>query len=146
MTRAQFAVMIANYTGVNLSDYTSVSLPFNDAAQISDWAISQIKAMYKLGIIAGRQSDDGVYFDSNALFNTCRSRRNNFAYYAGGSAKANLAFSDAAQIPDWAKDGMAVLTGVGALGGYSDNTVLPQKNITRAECAKLFVFCLLKNE
>ena len=67
MTRAQFAVMIANYTGVNLSDYTSVSLPFNDAAQISDWAISQIKAMYKLGIIAGRQSDDGVYFDSNAL-------------------------------------------------------------------------------
>lgn len=137
MTRAQFAVMIANYTGVNLSDYTSVSLPFNDAAQISDWAISQIKAMYKLGIIAGRQSDDGVYFDSNALLTRAEAAAIISRIMPEGLQKANLAFSDAAQIPDWAKDGMAVLTGVGALGGYSDNTVLPQKNITRAECAKL---------
>ncbi|MBQ2754547.1 MAG: S-layer homology domain-containing protein [Clostridia bacterium] len=137
MTRAQFAVMISNYLKIDLSSYENVELPFADAESIPQWAINQVKAMYKEGIISGRQNGDTVVFDSNALLTRAEAAVMLSRILPEGLKKASVDFSDKADIPTWATDGIAVLVNLKALNGYQDNTILPNNNITRAECAKL---------
>ncbi len=52
-----------------------------------------------------------------------------------GGNNAALPFADAGDIPDWAVDGVEKLYSLGIVNGYSDNTVLPLDNISRAEAA-----------
>ena len=137
MTRAQFAVMISNYLKIDLKKYENVELPFDDAELIPDWAIKQVKAMYKEGIISGRQNGDTLVFDSNALLTRAEASVMLFRILPKGLKKATINFADKDKIPTWATDGISVLVNLKALNGYEDNTILPDKNITRAECAKL---------
>ncbi|MBQ4543179.1 MAG: S-layer homology domain-containing protein, partial [Clostridia bacterium] len=93
--------------------------------------------MYKEGIISGRQNGDTVVFDSNALLTRAEAAVMLSRILPEGLKKASVDFSDKADIPTWATDGIAVLVNLKALNGYQDNTILPNNNITRAECAKL---------
>ena len=46
-------------------------------------------------------------------------------------------FTDSAYIPSWANDGFNKLYSLNVLSGYSDGSVKPLNNITRAETVKL---------
>lgn len=50
--------MVARWLGVDMNQYSSVKLPFVDAAQIPDWALPGVKTMYALGYLKG--SSDGA--------------------------------------------------------------------------------------
>ena len=137
MTRAQFAVMISNYLKVDFENYENVELPFADAMSIPDWAIKQVKAMYKEGVISGRQNGDTVVFDPNSLLTRSEAAVMLSRILPKGLLKAKINFADNENIPSWAVDGISVLVKLKALNGYEDNTILPNNKITRAECAKL---------
>ncbi len=48
-------------------------------------------------------------------------------------ATGGLEFSDAGQIPQWARDSVGAVAGAGLMRGMPDNTFAPTKSITRAE-------------
>ncbi len=137
MTRAQFAVMISNYLGVDTSSYDGVELPFTDADELPSWAASQIKAMYSMNVITGRSADDGVYFDPNTQLTRAEAATILARILPDRLLKAEISFEDKDEIPDWAEEGIAVLVNLKAMNGYEDNTILPSNYITRAECTKL---------
>jgi hypothetical protein len=51
--------------------------------------------------------------------------------------RANLSFSDAAKIGNWAKNAVAVAAQAGYIKGYQDGTFRPDSAITRAEIAMI---------
>ncbi|MEN8906536.1 MAG: S-layer homology domain-containing protein [Clostridiales bacterium] len=57
ITREQMAVMIVNaYKYVNNEEIQEEKTEFVDSNEISDWAISSVKAAYKLGLIKGMEN------------------------------------------------------------------------------------------
>ena len=135
VTRAEFAVMLANLLELDESD---VILPFADNKSIPFWAENKIKSVYENGIMAGRATDKGsVVFDATAPIT-----RNEVACAIArilpeGISKSSLDFKDADQIPDWAKESMQKLVSNGIINGYDDKTIKPYNNITRAEVIKI---------
>ena len=54
-----------------------------------------------------------------------------------GYASKEQTFSDSKDIAQWAKPYVNYLVSLGIVNGYSDGTLLPKNNITRAEIAKI---------
>lgn len=137
ITRAEFFAMTARWLGLDLSQYDSVQLPFADAAQIPDWALSEVKAMYSLGILKGAAGGDGS-LRVNALSTISRAEAMTILgrTQARGYAEAEMSFSDAGQVPDWALSYVKTLVGQGVVSGY-ENKINPLSLISRAEVAKL---------
>ncbi len=138
MTRAEFASMIANYMGLDIADYESVTLDFNDAGIIPEWAQSPIKAVYTEGIILGRINDDKTV-DFAPYDNITRAEAITILgrILNEGDTDGVLNFADSNDIPEWASDGVKKLSGLGIISGYEDNTILPNNNIRRAEAATM---------
>ena len=139
MTRAQFASMIVNYTGYDLSEYEDADLRFfADSEDIPLWAQGAVKAAYIEGIILGRANDDGTYtfapYDNitRAEAMTILARLLPDEYTG-----EPLPFADSPEVPVWAANGINKLFKIGVINGYEDNTILPMNNITRAEAAAL---------
>ncbi|MDL2273486.1 S-layer homology domain-containing protein [Oscillospiraceae bacterium OttesenSCG-928-G22] len=140
MTRAEFAVMMASYLALDPAAYANVSLPYTDLGQIPSWAKNQIAAMYELGIIRGKGSGNTVFYDpsapiSRAEMMTILGRTLDKGYGTGA-----MNFKDAGNVPDYARDYVAILIGMGVVSGYSDGTVLPAKSVTRGEAAKILFY------
>ena len=57
-------------------------------------------------------------------------------------ASGELSFADSAEVSDWARDSIAHAVEIGVMTGYTDNTVRPKANITRAETFALVNRCL----
>ena len=121
----------------------SRSMKFNDV-KASDWYYDYIKEAYESGIIngvsetsfgAGRPvtRQDMCVIIANAL------------EIKGKAVKADgeITFSDKEEIADYAKNAVDILTELGVLNGYEDNTFRPEGNATRAEAAKM-IYALLK--
>lgn len=138
MNRSEFAVMICNYLKLDTKEYENVSLPFEDADKIPDWAMNATKALYKLGIAKGKTNSKGKLVGepessiTRAEAATIITRTLDGKFYTG-----DFSFKDAKSVPQWALDGMKTLTGIGALSGYTDGKVLPMGLLTKAEAAKL---------
>lgn len=54
ITRGEFSLMVARWLRLDLTQYSSVELPFADKAAIPDWCLDAVKAMYVLGVSQGR--------------------------------------------------------------------------------------------
>ncbi|MBQ8525974.1 MAG: phosphodiester glycosidase family protein [Clostridia bacterium] len=138
MTRAEFAVMTANYMGIDPDDYNVLTVPFADAAQLPDWASVQIKTLYTMGIMNGKTYGDGtVRFDSTA--NVTRAEVVTVLTRILGESLDNqqMNYVDIGDVPAYAIDGFSTMVSMGVLSGYDDGTLKPNKNITRAEAVKL---------
>lgn len=136
ITRAEFFAMTARWMGLDLSQYADVELPFADAAQVPDWALNEVKAMYSLGILKGA-SENGV-LRVNALDNITRAEAMTILgrTQARGYTQADMSFHDAGQVPAWALPYVKSLVGQGVVSGYN-GSISPLSLITRAEVAKL---------
>ena len=138
ITRIQFAAMASKAMGISETDYADTKLNFTDTDKIQDWAIGYVKAMVALGYISGRSDDDGktAYFDPD---NTI-TRAEGFTIMGrivGVADGQTLSYTDTDQIPDWAVMPIATLRDKGLIQGFEDNTIRPNKSITRAESATL---------
>ncbi len=136
ITRAAFAVMMANYLEVDLSAYQDVDLSvFADWSEIPQWAAGAVKAMYQLGVISGSLNNGQLYFNplqsvTRAEIMTIISRT-----LPNGLRVADVGYADKASIPTWASGAVGILANAGLVSGYADNTIRPQNPVTRAEAA-----------
>lgn len=136
LSRAEFAKMIVQFYNIDTADYKDTVLSFKDAGSIAAWAHPYVKAAVGSGLMNGSSNPDGTVDFlpsspvSRAQIVTVISRK----LSVSGST---LTFSDASQIPAYAKDGVAKAVSAGIVTGYPDNTFRPGANVTRAETARI---------
>ena len=138
VTRAEFAVMIANLLKLDVSKYEDKELNTDDASLIPSWAINHIKALSSLGIMQGRESGGKIMFDPSASLMrseaiTVLSR----ILPKDLKLNSNIIFTDKEDIPDWSLEAFKRLCSLNVISGYEDGSVKPNGSITRAEAIKL---------
>ena len=138
ITRIQFAAIIAKALDIDIERYSDTPLTFKDRDEIQPWAVGYIKAMVALGYMNGRSDDNGktVYLDPESTI----TRAEAFTMIARALKKYNMAelsYSDASDIPEWARTSFAILTAEDIIHGFGDNSIKPNGYTTRAEAAVL---------
>ncbi len=138
ITRAEFSTMVARWMGLDLTKYESVELPFADAAEIPEWAVPAVKAMYQRGIVQGSMDYGVLYAYPNAGISraevmTILGR----TQLRGWPEKELDGFEDRAEIPEWAVSYVRSLVGQGIINGYENGTLKPNASMTRGEVAKV---------
>lgn len=138
VTRAEFAVLLARYLGVNTADYAAVEVPFADMDKVDAWAADSVRAMYAMGIVNGTGLPDGTtVFDpqgtltrAQAVAMLGRARTEQAAY-------ADLSqFPDAGAVPDYALEHFQTMVALGVIGG-SNGMLDPNGTMTRAAICKV---------
>ena len=138
ITRAQFAVMLYRYLGLDESKYADVELPFADNAKIGAYAVPAIKALYTEGIINGSTGSDGqLYFNPNNSLTRAQAATMIGRTQEKGYASVELSFTDAAKIPAYATAYIQTMAAQGIISGYTDGTFKPNNPITRGQMAKI---------
>ena len=139
VTRAEFALMTARFLGLDTDRYADTSLHnFSDFDKIPIWAENGIKAVYAEGIIKGSEDNGILSFKPNDCIKRAESITIISRLLPSHLQAKNINYSDVSQIPAWALEAFKVLSSSGLLGGYDDNTVKPNRNVTRAEAVTMF--------
>ncbi len=139
VTRAEFAIMVSNLMGYVPQHYADTSLDaFEDAKTIPDWALGQVKAVYKNGIINGKGNNSKLYFEPNSYITRAEAVTIISRILPKELKKGELEYKDISDIPDWSLDAFKVLNASKLIGGYDDNTLKPKNNVTRAEAVTMF--------
>ena len=138
MTRAEFAVMLCRWLGLDGADYAQTELPFADAGAIEPWALDAARAMYAEGIMLGTgQADGTVTFDPNDVVTRAQAMTMLGRLQKRGYPAASLsAFSDSADVPDWAAPYLETMYAQGILTG-SDGRLEPNGPMTRGQACKV---------
>ncbi len=137
MTRAEFAVMTANFLGINEADYESVETNFSDEDIIPQWALNKIKALYKEGIMNGKTYGDEIKFNSHDTITRAEVVTVLWRLTKINADKGNMYFTDMADVPEYSLDAFKTMYCFSIINGYEDNTLKPNNNITRAEAVKM---------
>lgn len=138
MTRAEFAVMCANYLKIDFDVYEDKIMPFADEDIIPTWAKKQLKALYYEGVFKGRADGEKAMADPNSTITRAEAATLISRLLPEGIKKAEITATDKTDIPTWAVDSMGKLVGIGAMNGYTDGKILPMGKLTKAEATKLF--------
>ncbi|MBQ4092501.1 MAG: S-layer homology domain-containing protein [Firmicutes bacterium] len=145
MTRAQLAKMITAMLGLT---ETAEASAFADMTDATAWYYHSVLACAKAGIMQGIADENGnLTMEPQSPL----TREQAFTMIARAfcitlpedktAETIVAAYSDRADIGDWALPSVAVLCDAGAVVGYGDGTLKPDGTITRAEIAKL-IDCL----
>ncbi len=137
LKRSEFAVLMANVLELDTS--SASNLPFDDAASIPDWAKASIAAVTEAGVMSGQSNPNTgeVNFNPNAQITRAEVMSVISRCLPRGYAAKNATFTDAASIPSWAKDAVNYVTSAGIINGYTDGSVKPNAQITRAEISSV---------
>lgn len=138
ISRGEFALMVARWRGLDLDSYAGVELPFGDLADIPEWMLPALRAMYAEGVMKG--SLEGGVLYANALRGVSRAEAMTILgrLQAKGYAADELTFDDSGDVPAWALDHVKTLVTQGVVGGY-ENKVNPASQVKRGEVAKMLV-------
>lgn len=134
VTRAEYLKTVMKALGApDLSDTATV---FADDCDITDGFGGYINAAYKLGIVKGVDTDEGLKFYPNEKIT--RAEASCILNRILGAKSENNAqiFFDASAVPEWAASDLMALTSIGVIsgtGGYIDSG-LP---VTRAQTAQM---------
>lgn len=137
ITRAEFAVMVANVMGIKTEDFSETEVSLKDAQSLAPWCENHIKALYELGIMTGKQDGDGVIFDPAATLTRGEAATVLSRLLPDMIETEEMKFADKDEIPSWCEDAFTKLTSLGIINGYFDGTLKPKNNITRAEIIKM---------
>ena len=137
MTRSEFAVMITNYLEIDVNEHSDVELPYDDIEKIPLWALNSFKALYELGIVKGSDTNGKLYANPTDSITRAETATIIARTLPSGLEKAEITASDKEDIKEWFKKGFEILVKLGAINGYEDGTILPNKNVTKAEAAKI---------
>ena len=138
MTRAEFAVMCCNYLNLDLTEFDEKNMPFSDAELIPSWAKKQVKALYYKEVLKGRADGENILADPMSTITRAEAATILSRLMPEKMKKADISFTDEADIPDWSVDAIKTLVSAGAIKGYTDGTFKPLGKLTKAEAAKLF--------
>lgn len=168
LTRAEFATMICRVLELDTENAVS-PVVFDDADAIPEWALGYINAVSELGIMNGkRMPDDSLCFDATGLItrqeimqvigNIIRLEENKNVPEPDDETKNDEEilifddpaddievidevshFADAADIAGWAYENVLITVRHKIITGYSDNTIKPTRNVTRAEAATVIL-------
>lgn len=142
MTRSEFAVMMCNYLGINPDSYASVTLPYADLSSIPSWALGSFKALYQLNILKGSSSGGKPYANPYSAISREEAAVIISRIVPSGLYKAEITAPDKDSIAVWAYEGIQTLYKLGAISGYEDGRILPQKALTKAEAAKILYYVM----
>lgn len=130
ITRAEFTKMVV---GLLKLEAASTEVAFEDCGA-EDWYTPYVAAAVEAGLVTGVSETE---FAPNATI----TREQAFAIIgravAGVEANTTLAYTDAAEVSEYAVPYVTILTQMGIVEGFGEGTVRPQANITRAEAAKV---------
>ena len=132
MTRAMFITALGRANGVNAASYEKTN--FSDV-KTGSWYGSYVQWAFENKIISGMGEgkfapDQQITRAQMAVILT------NYCKWKGLEVNTDqLAYTDLADIPDWAGEGVGFCTAKGWLTGYPEGSFLPQKTATRAEAA-----------
>lgn len=137
MTRGMIVVVLGNVLKADASSATDAN--FSDV-QPSAWYADAIDWAYENGYVSGTGantfSPDTVVTRAQIaviLSNYLRSLNMDF------KENDNITFKDAATIPAWAVKGVAYMQSVGLMSGDTAGNFNPNKELTRAEAATVFM-------
>lgn len=137
ITRAEFAALLTQRLGLDTSELLTGD-EFLDDALLPEWARPFIAAVYHTGIMTGRAWGDGVIFAPGATITRAEVFTALGRLLEDVDADDILAqFSDAGQIPAWARQATINLIAAGIVSGGADGTLNPARTITRAEAAAI---------
>ncbi len=138
ITRGELFAMTARWLGLDLTEYESTVLPFADNDSIPEWALPGVKAMYALGYLKGSMEGDGTLY-ANVASDISRAEAMTILgrVQQKGYAEAELTFSDAPRVPEWAVPYVKTLVGQGVVSGAEGNMIFPNNPIKRGEVAKI---------
>ncbi|MDD6189559.1 MAG: S-layer homology domain-containing protein [Clostridiales bacterium] len=138
VTRAQCALMICRWLGIDTSLYADTELDFVDSADIPAYALDAVKAMYSLGIITGIDTKTGVYYAPNSALTREQAMTIVGRIQQSGYPLADIAaYSDAAKVQSWSEKYVKELVGRGIISGFEDGTLRPAAAVTRAQLVKI---------
>ena len=138
ITRAELFTMAARWMGLDLAEYDGVELPFADTADIPEWALGAVKAMYAKGIVQGSMDYGVLYAYPNAGISRSEVMTILGRTQQRGWPLAELeSFTDYAEVPQWAESYVSSLVGQGIINGYEDGTLKPNASMMRGEVAKV---------
>lgn len=134
MTRMQFAAMLVRALGLKAE--TSAT-KFADGADIPAWAVGELGAALKAGILQG-------YEDESLRPNKPINRTEMVAmliraYNQQGGVSSQVSFSDISQIPAWALPAISQAVSLGLVTGREQNMFEPLAGATRAEAVTIIM-------
>ena len=135
ITRGEFATIVARY--MNLEVTGTKNQNFADYDFIPDWQKPYINAVAKAGYIKGKEIDGKLYFSGNDSISRAEAMTILYRTSDMGKRFADVQFKDSSKIPEYAKEAVNALVGLGIVNGYEDGKLLPLGNVTRAECAAI---------
>lgn len=139
VTRLEAFEMILRVTGVNTADYAATELPFVDIAGLSETQLAVAKAAYAKGYISGRTSAEGLLLAAGGELTRAELCTLLVQSSVQGLGTGALTFTDAADIPAYARDAVTRLAANGLIQGAGNNRFNPNDPIDRAQTAQLLV-------
>lgn len=138
VTRAQCALMICRWLGIDTSLYADVGLDFVDSADIPAYALDAVKAVYTMGIITGLDTKQGVYYAPNSSLTREQAMTIIGRVQQSGYEQADIsAYTDADSVQSWSEKYVKELVGRGIISGFEDGTLRPGAAVTRAQLVKI---------
>lgn len=139
LTRGGMAEMLSKAAGLS-SDGTDN--PFADVSSEDSFA-DDITALYKAGIFAGVEQNDGTLLaDPNGVLTREQAASFLIRAYGFKNSGGGIDFADSEEVSDYAVDDVKALVGSGVISGYEDNTFRPKGTLSKTE----FIMMLYKSD
>ena len=131
LSRGEFLSLCLNVTGSDLLNGV-VSTGFTDDGDIPDWQKAYVASAVKCGVVKGRYSDGGAYFDADCPISRAEAmvmldrslKLSDVSYLSAGDA-----------VPSWAAQAAANLTACNVISSFGSAS----STLTRAEAADILV-------
>jgi len=137
VTRAEFAKLLATSKGFKIDEGTKdLYDTFADWEDVPSWARPYMSYCYSNGLIEGSEIQDGRYIMPKGNIT-----RAEVATMLGRTLNPyqfqNVDFVDGEKVPQWAQNHVKMLSNLGIMNGYPDNSFRANSRMTRAEAAAL---------
>ncbi|MGI5929878.1 S-layer homology domain-containing protein [Pseudoflavonifractor sp.] len=138
MTRGMIVVVLSNVAKADVSSAKDAS--FSDV-QPSDWYADAIDWAYEQGYVSGTGANT---FSPNSVVTRAQIAviLSNYLHSINADLEEDgnsAAFNDIAAIPSWALEGVKYMQAIGLMAGDSAGNFNPNKELTRAEAATVFM-------
>jgi hypothetical protein len=138
LTRGELLVFISRMLDIDVDLFENATLPFADADSIPSWMLTQVKAMYGVGVFKGSSVGGAVYANVNSPI-TREEAMTMLGRILSQQTDGDLSvFADGGKVSSWAAPYVKTLVAQGVVGG-SNGYLNPGSNITRGEVAKILV-------
>ena len=130
ITREEFVKIVVN--SFNIIPDNKVDFKFNDI-DTHRWSYPFVNAAYTNGIVKG--ADDGLFHPESYITREEAAQIIYNVAYKKTNPDSECSYSDYNTVSDYAKNAISVLAEKAIITGFEDNTIRPQKSISRAEAA-----------